>query len=217
MNSHVDVANHNHTRYVASANTFDNAPHHTHHNYGQESMHVVNSSSFDTTSNIQYINRYSSAISSQYVVSPQDIPMNERIIYNNANYLANCSQNSASYATATIYILASYVTPNWSRINKNSARYFSANTHDSASRVTSNHNRINKNSAPYAKINAHNSASYFAHDHSRISEISRHSSAKTCDSAPHGAINYSRINENSVMCVHANSRDLASYDALKSS
>jgi hypothetical protein len=28
MNSHVDVASHNHTRYVASANTFDNAPHH---------------------------------------------------------------------------------------------------------------------------------------------------------------------------------------------
>jgi hypothetical protein len=47
MNSHVDVASHNHTRYVASANTFDNAPHHTHRNYGyydQEPMHVVNSS-----------------------------------------------------------------------------------------------------------------------------------------------------------------------------
>jgi hypothetical protein len=70
MNSHVDVANHNHTRYVASPNTFDNAPHHTHHNYGQEPMHVVNSSSFDTTSNIQHINCYSSAINSQYVVSP---------------------------------------------------------------------------------------------------------------------------------------------------
>ena len=47
INSHVDVASHNHTRYVASANTCVNAPHHTHHNYeyyGQEPMHVVNSS-----------------------------------------------------------------------------------------------------------------------------------------------------------------------------
>ena len=71
MNSHVDVASHNHTRYVASANTFDNAPHHTHHNYGyygQERMHVINSSSFDATSNIQHVNLNSSAISSQYVV-----------------------------------------------------------------------------------------------------------------------------------------------------
>ena len=71
MNSHVDVASHNHTRYVASANTFDNAPHHTHHNYGyygQEPRHVVNSSSFDATSNIQHVNLNSSAISSQYVV-----------------------------------------------------------------------------------------------------------------------------------------------------
>jgi hypothetical protein len=71
MNSHVDVASHNHTRYVVSANTFDNAPHHTHHNYGyygQEPMHIVNSSSFDATSNIQYVNSYSLVISSQYVV-----------------------------------------------------------------------------------------------------------------------------------------------------
>ena len=142
MNSHVDAASHNHTRYVASANTFDNAPHHTHHNYGyygQEPMHVVNSLSFDATGNIQHVNHYSSAISSQYVVSPQDMPMNERIGYNNANYLANCSQNSAPHANPPIHNLASCVTPNSSRINKNLARYLSANTHDSASRVTSNH------------------------------------------------------------------------------
>jgi hypothetical protein len=55
MNSHVDVASHNYTRYVESANTFHNASHHTHRNYGyygQKLMHVVNSSSFDATSNI---------------------------------------------------------------------------------------------------------------------------------------------------------------------
>jgi hypothetical protein len=129
-------------------------------------MHVVNSLSFDATNNIQHVNRYSSAISSQYVVSPQDMPMNERIGYNNANYLANCSEKSALYANAPIHNLAPYVTPNSSRIIENSAMCFSANTHDLASCVTSNHSRINKNSAPYTKINAHNSALYFAHDHS---------------------------------------------------
>ena len=61
-------------------------------------------------------------------------------------------------------------------------------------------------------------ASYFAHDHSQISEISaKHSSAKTRDSAPHGAIKYSRINENLAICVHANSCDSASYVAPSSS
>ena len=201
MNSHVGVASYNDTRYVTSANTFDNAPHYTHHNYeysGQEPIHVVNSSSFDATSNIQHVNCYLSAISSQYVVPPQDMSMNERIGYNNANYLVNCSKNSAPYANAPIHNSAPYVTPNSSRINENSARCLSANTYDSTSHVTSNHSRINENSAPYAKINAHNSALYFAHDHSRISEISaRHPSAKTYDSAPHISNNYSRINENS--------------------
>jgi hypothetical protein len=120
------------------------------------------------------------------VVSPQDMPMNERIGYNNVNYLADCPQNSSPYANAPIHNLASHVTPNSSQINKKSARYLSANTHDSASRVTSSHSRINESSTPYAKINAHNLASYFAHDHSQISEIlARHLSAKTHDSAPH--------------------------------
>jgi hypothetical protein len=44
MSSHVDVTSHNDTRYIASADTFVNAPHHTHHSYGyygQEPMHVV--------------------------------------------------------------------------------------------------------------------------------------------------------------------------------
>ena len=94
MSSYVGVASCNDTRYVTSANTFVNAPHNTHHDYeyyGQEPMSIVNSSSFDATSNIQHINLYSSTISSQYVVSPQDMSMNKRIGYDNANYLANCS------------------------------------------------------------------------------------------------------------------------------
>ena len=47
MCSLVGVASCNDTRYVTSANTFVNVPHHTHHNYeyyGQEPMHIVNSS-----------------------------------------------------------------------------------------------------------------------------------------------------------------------------
>jgi hypothetical protein len=121
INSHVDVASYNHTRYVASAKTFDNALHHMHHNhgyYGQESMSTLNSLSFNATSNIQHVKPYSLAINSQYVVPPQDIPMNERISYDNANYLANFSQNSAPYANIDAHILASYVTSNSSQINK---------------------------------------------------------------------------------------------------
>jgi hypothetical protein len=94
MSSHVSVASYNDTRYVASTDTFDNAPHHTHHNYGyhgQELMSAVNSLNFDVTSNIQHVDPYSSAISSQYVVSPLDMVMSKRIGYNNTNYLANCS------------------------------------------------------------------------------------------------------------------------------
>ena len=93
MSSHIGVASCNDTRYVTSANTFVNSPHNTHHDYeyyGQGSMSIVNSLSFDTTSNT-HANHYSSAISSQYTVSPQDMLMNERIRYDNANYLANCS------------------------------------------------------------------------------------------------------------------------------
>jgi hypothetical protein len=115
MNSHVGVASCNDTRYVVSADIFDNVPHHTHHNYGycgQKPMSIVNSLSFDATSNIQHVNSCLSAISSQYVVSPHDMPMNERIGYDNANYLVNCSQNSAPYANASIHNSASHVTLN---------------------------------------------------------------------------------------------------------
>jgi hypothetical protein len=49
MISRVDVASCNDTRYVTSANTFVNAPHNTHHDYGyygQEPMSIVNSLNF---------------------------------------------------------------------------------------------------------------------------------------------------------------------------
>jgi len=117
------------------AATFDNASHHTHHNYGyygQEPMSIVNSSNFDTTSNIQHVNPCLSAINTRYVVSPQDMPMNERIGYDNTNYFANFSQNSAPYANASINNLASYITLNSSRTNENSVRCANGNTHDSA-------------------------------------------------------------------------------------
>jgi hypothetical protein len=73
------------------------------------------------------------------VVPPYDLSMNERIGNDNANYLVNCSPNSAPYTNTHIHNLASYVTSNLSQINENSARCLSANTHDSVSRVTSNH------------------------------------------------------------------------------
>ena len=84
-------------------------------------MSTMHSMNFDVTSNIQHVDPYSSAMSSEYVASPQDMPMNERIGYDNANYLANYSKNSASYANAPIHNSAPYVTPNSSRINENSA------------------------------------------------------------------------------------------------
>ena len=113
MNSHVGVASYNSNRYIASANAFDNGPHHTYPRYyGQEPMSTMNSSSFYSTSNIQHAYPDSSAISSQYVVPPQDMPMNERIGYDNINYLASCSQNSALYANVLAHNSASYSTSN---------------------------------------------------------------------------------------------------------
>ena len=63
------------------------------------------------------------------------MPMNERIGYDNANYFANCSQNSAPYANAPINNSASYVTINSSQTNENSIRCANGNTHDLASYV----------------------------------------------------------------------------------
>jgi hypothetical protein len=138
MSSHVGVASCNDIRYIASTNLFDNASHHTHHNYryyGQDPMSIINFLNVDTTSNIQHVNPCLSAINSQCVVSLQDMPMNKRIGYGNGTYLENCSQNSAQYANAPIHNSASYVTLNSSRINENSARCAHGNTHDSASYV----------------------------------------------------------------------------------
>jgi hypothetical protein len=131
MNSHVGVATHNDSRYVASANYYvDNGPHHTLPGYyGQESMSTINSSSFNFTSNIHHVYSYSSAINSQYVVPPQDMSMNERIDYGDANYSANYSPISydVQYANRT------KVLPT------NSASYVNASVHNSASHVTNNY------------------------------------------------------------------------------
>jgi hypothetical protein len=169
INSYVDVTGDNDTRYVASANTFVNALHHIYHNYGyygQESMSTVNSLSFNATSNIQHTNSYSSAISSQYVVPPQDMTMNEKIGYDYANYLANYSQNSAPYANVHIHNLAS----NSSRINENSARCANGNTHDSASHIAPNSSRINER---WVNIHTHDSAPYVANNSSQIKEFNK--------------------------------------------
>jgi hypothetical protein len=89
----------------------------------------MNSLSFNFTSNIQHAYPYSSTTSSQYVVPPQDMPMNKRIGYGDANYSENYSQilydaryanrskvwptNSASYANASVHNSALYVTNNY--------------------------------------------------------------------------------------------------------
>jgi hypothetical protein len=78
----------------------------------------MNSLNFDVTNNIQHVDPYSSAISSQHLASPQDMLMNERIGYDNANYLANFSQNPAQYANALIHNLTSHVTPTRAKLMK---------------------------------------------------------------------------------------------------
>jgi hypothetical protein len=68
--SHVGVASHNNSIYVASTNA-----------YG---YHVQESLGFNATRNIQHAYPYSSAISSQYMVPPQDMLIYERIGYGDA-------------------------------------------------------------------------------------------------------------------------------------
>jgi hypothetical protein len=97
-----DINSHDNPRYVALANTFDEY-------YDQEPMCAKISLSYNSSSIIQHVNPYSLAISSHYVVPPQDMPMNERISYDNVNYLANYSPNSAPYANAHINNSASCV------------------------------------------------------------------------------------------------------------
>jgi hypothetical protein len=132
-------------------------------------MPIVNSLNFDATSNIQHVNPCLSAISSQYVVSPQDMPMNERIGYDNANYLANCSQNLAPYANIDAHNLASYVILNSSRINENSTSCANGNTHDLASYVAPNSSQIKERCV---NIHTHDLAPYVANNSSQINENS---------------------------------------------
>ena len=88
-----------------------------------------------------------------------------RIGYDNANYLANYSQNSAPYANAPIHNSASYVTLNSSRINDNSARCAIGNIHDSASYVAPSSSRINER---WVNIHTHDSTSHVASNSSLI-------------------------------------------------
>ena len=185
MRCHVGVASYYDTRYVTSANTFINAPHYTYHNYeyyGQEPMSTMNSLSFNFTSNIQHAYPYSSAISSQYVVPPQHMPMNQRIglaNYSQISYGARHTNrtkvlpiNLTSYANSSAHNSASYVTNNYGQINEISARYASANAHDSASYVANNYGRIHENSARHLCVNSHDSASRVTSNHSRTNENS---------------------------------------------
>jgi hypothetical protein len=127
------------------------------------------------------------------VVSPQDMPMNERIGYDNTNYLPNCSQNSAPYASAPIHNSTSYVTPNSSRINENSARYANGNTHDSASYVAHSSSRINER---WVNDNTHDSTSYVTINSNRINENSaKCKKAIDCDSASYATSSSSQIDE----------------------
>ena len=104
--------------------------------------------------------------------------MNERIDYDNTNYLVNYSQNSAPYVSAPIYNLASFVTPNSNRINENSARYANGNTHDSASYIAPNSSRINER---WVNIHTHDSAPYVASNSSQINKNSARYSQSDID------------------------------------
>lgn len=91
LNSHIGVASHIDNRYIEQDDTYVvNGLYHTRHNsrnYGQELITTMNYVfCFNATSNRQHEYPYSSSISSQYMVPPQDMSMNERISYENNNY-----------------------------------------------------------------------------------------------------------------------------------
>jgi hypothetical protein len=158
-------------------------------------MCAENSLSYNSSSNIQHVNPYSSAISSHYVVPLQDMPMNERIGYDDINYLANYSPNSAPYANAHINNLTSCVAQSSSRIHENSARCANVNTQNSASRVVQSLSRIDER---WISGNTHNSASSFTTNSSRINENSARSMKVIAyDSAKHNFLKTSRIDEDS--------------------
>jgi hypothetical protein len=143
--------------------------------------------------NIQHVNPYSSDISSRYVVPPQDMPINERIVYDDVNYLANYSPNSAPYANAHINNLASCVAPSSSRIHEISARCANVNTQNLVSRVAQSSSRIDER---WISGNTHNLASSFTTNSSRINENSARSmKAIAYDSAKHNFLKTNRIDE----------------------
>jgi hypothetical protein len=105
------------------------------------------------------------------VVPPQDMLMNERIGYDDVNYLANYSPNSAPYANAHINNSASCVAQSSSRIDE---RRISGNTHNLASSFTTNFRRINENSTRSMKAIAYDSAKHNFLKTSRIDEDLAH-------------------------------------------
>jgi hypothetical protein len=54
-------------------------------------MATMNYSSFNVTRNIHFVYSYSLAISSQYVVPPQDVSINKSTFYGGVNYSAKYS------------------------------------------------------------------------------------------------------------------------------
>lgn len=110
---------------------------------GQTNM--VGSASFygtphtNDSSNIQQggLSIYLSADNSQYVVTPQNMPVNEKIGHANSSYQASYSQPSYAAQNANRVEFASTF----------SAPYVNANNHDLASNVHSNYSQVNGNSA----------------------------------------------------------------------
>lgn len=91
MTSHVGVANHVDSGYVASVD-FTFVIHHMNYNfecYAQDPMSSMYTLSFNHASNIQhaYVYPYSLTLNSQYVVPPQNMSMYDKIDYDDANYL----------------------------------------------------------------------------------------------------------------------------------
>jgi hypothetical protein len=152
-------------------------------------MCAENSLSYNSSSNIQHVNPYSSAISLHYVVPPQDMSMNKRIDYDDVNYLANYSLNSAPYANAHINNLASCLAQSSSRIHEISARCANVNTQNLASCVAQSSSQIDES-------NTHNSASCFTTNSSRINKnLAWSMKAISYDSAKHNFLKTGRIDE----------------------
>jgi len=97
---------------------------------------ALNASNFDyNQTNVPSI--YSSAMQSQYVVSPQNMPMNDKIGHASFGHSANYSQPSY-VAQGTVGVDVASIIP---------ASYTSVNSYNSASSFTFNPSRVNENSA----------------------------------------------------------------------